>query len=104
MVRNAEWIRRSVLTVILQPQESRCSKWGYCDRKVELTNHVNTAINSYAPVRCLRMDAFCIAFGENHSPLRLLILTFVCSLGEREKNTTPRLWATKGGERNERRQ
>ena len=85
MVRKAEWIRRSVLTDILQPQESLYSKRAHCDRKNELTSHINTAVNSFAPVRCLRMGAFCIAYFENHSPLRLLIWPFVHSLGEREK-------------------
>lgn len=77
---------------------NRYSKPEHCDRKNELTSHINTAVNSYAPVRCLWIGAFCIAFFENHSPLRLLIWLFVNSLGEREKNNTLRLCATKGGE------
>ena len=85
MTRKAEWIKCSILTDILQPQVSLYSEREHCGHEDELTNHVNTAVNSSAPVRCLRMGAFCIVFCENHSPLRLLIWRFVHSLGEREK-------------------
>ena len=76
MVRKAEWIRRSVLTNILQSQERRCSELVYCGYKDELTSHINTAVNSYAPVRCMRMGAFCIAFRENFPSAMVTDLVF----------------------------
>ena len=85
-------------TIIVQTQNNPCSMPGHCGHKDELTNHMHAAVNSYAPVRCLRMGAFCIALFENHSPLWLLIWPFLHSLGEREKHITLRLCAAKGGE------
>ena len=64
---------------------NRFSKSEHCGHKYESTNHMHTAVNSYAPVRCLRMGAFCIALCENLFLLQLLICRFVHSLGEREK-------------------
>ena len=76
MMRKAEWIRHSILTGILQSQESLYSKREHCGHKDELTNHVNTAVNSYAPVRCLRMGAFCIVSCGNFSPVMVADLAF----------------------------
>ena len=104
MMRKAEWVRYPVLTDILQPQEGRCSKMEHCGHKDELTNHMNTAVNSYAPVRCLRMGAFCIALCENLFLLQLLICRFVHSLGEREKTLLCAYAARKEASEDERRQ
>ena len=89
--------RRDRVTII-QSQNIPDSMSAYCAHKDELKIHASTAVNSYVPVRCLRMGAFCIALFENHYPLRLLILPFLHSLGEREKHITLRLCAAKGGE------
>ena len=51
-------------TIIVQSQNNPCSIPTYCGHKEELTNHMHTAANSYAPVRCLRMGAFCIVLRE----------------------------------------
>ena len=76
MTRKAEWIRCSILTDILQSQEGRCLEKEYCGHEDELTNHINTAVNSYAPVRCLRMGAFCIVFRKNFSPVMVADFVF----------------------------
>ena len=83
---------------------SRYSKLEHCGHKYEHTNHLNAAVNSYAPVRCLRMGAFCIVLYENFSPAMVADLAFSAFLRRKGENTTLSLWATKGGERNERRQ
>ena len=51
-------------TIIVQTQNNPCSMPTCCTRKDELTNHMHAAVNSYAPVRCLRMGAFCIVLRE----------------------------------------
>ena len=63
-------------TIIIQLQNNSCSMSTYCGHKYELTNHMHTAANSYAPVRCLRMGAFCIVFCENFSPVMVADLVF----------------------------
>ena len=76
MTRKAEWIRYPVLTDILRLQESLCVKMEHCGHKYEPTNHIHTTVNSYAPVRCLRMGAFYIAFCENFSSVMVADLGF----------------------------
>ena len=86
MTRKAEWIRYPVLTDILRLQESLCVKMEHCGHKYEPTNHMHTAVNSYAPVRCLRMGAFCIVLRENFPPVMVADLAFYVFLrrkGER---------------------
>ena len=55
---------------------NRYSKLEHCGHKYEHTNHLNAAVNSYAPVRCLRMSAFCIVLYENFSPVMVADLVF----------------------------
>ena len=98
MMRKAEWIRHSILTDILQSKESLYSKREHCGHKDELTKHVNTAVNSYAPVRYLRMGAFYITFRENFAPITVADLAFSAFLMRKGENTTLRLCGTKGGE------
>ena len=50
--------------IAIQQQNYPCSMPGHCGHKDELTNHMHAAVNSYAPVRCLRMGAFCIVLRE----------------------------------------
>jgi len=38
---------------------------GYSDHEDEQINHVNTSINSFAPIRILRMGAFCRLCGPS---------------------------------------
>ena len=61
MPQNWFWQNR---TINLQSENNSYSMPSYCGHKDELTNHTNTAVNSYAPVRCLRMGAFCIVLRE----------------------------------------
>ena len=91
-------------TIIVQSQNNPRSIPTYCDHKNELTSHINTAVNSHAPVCCLRMGAFCIVLRENFSSAMVADLAFSAFLRRKGENTTLSLWATKGGERNERRQ
>ena len=72
--------------IAIQQQNYPCSMPGHCGHKDELTSHVNTAVNSYAPVRCLRMGAFCIVLRENFPPDMVADLVFYVFLrrkGER---------------------
>ena len=101
MPQNRHWQNR---TINLQSKNNPYSMLSYCGHKYELTNHMHTAANSYAPVRCLRMGAFCIVLHENFSPAMVADLVFYVFLRRKGENTTLSLWATKGGERNERRQ
>ena len=91
-------------TIIVQTQNNPCSMTTCCTRKDELTNHMHIAANSYAPVRYLRMGAFCIALCENLFLLQLLICHFVHSLGEREKTLLCADRLRKEASENERRQ
>ena len=77
-------------TIIVQSQNNPRSIPTYCGHKNELTSHINTAVNSYAPVRCLRMGAFCIAFRENFSPAMVADLVFYVFLRRKGENTTLR--------------
>ena len=86
MMRKAEWVRYPVLTDILQPHEGRCSNRAHCGHKDELTNHVNTSVNSYAPVRYPRMGAFCVAFRENSSSVMVADLAFYVFLRRKGEN------------------
>ena len=95
MPQNRHWQNR---TIILQSENNPYSMPVYCGHKDELTNHVNAAVNSYAPVCCLRMGAFCIAFRENFSSVMVADLAFYAFLRRKGENTTLSLWATKGGE------
>ena len=97
------WYQQN-MTIILQSQEHRCFELAYCGHKDELISHVNTAVNSYAPVRCVRMGAFCIVLRENFPPVMVADLVFYVFLRRKGENTTLIPHGTKGGERNERRQ
>ena len=57
MPQNWYWQNR---TITLQSENNLYSMPSYCGHKDEPTNHMHTAVNSYAPVRYLRMGAFCI--------------------------------------------
>ena len=61
MPQNWYWQNR---TINLQSENNSYSMPAYCGHKDELTNHTNTAVNSYAPVCCLRMGTFCIVLRE----------------------------------------
>ena len=61
MPQNWYWQNR---TITLQSENNLYSMPSYCGHKDEPTNHMHTAVNSYAPVRCLRMGAFCIVLRE----------------------------------------
>ena len=76
--------------IIIQLQNNSCSMSTYCGHKDELTNHMHTAANSYAPVRCLRMGAFCVVLYENFSPAMVADLAFSAFLRRKGENTTLR--------------
>ena len=77
-------------TIIVQTQNNPCSMPTCCTRKDELTNHMHTAANSYAPVRCVRMGAFCVVLYENFSPAMVADLAFSAFLRRKGENTTLR--------------
>ena len=77
-------------TIIVQSQNNPRSIPTYCSHKNKLTSHINTAVNSYAPVRCLRMGAFCIVLRENFSPTMVAELVFYVFLRRKGENTTLR--------------
>lgn len=69
------WYRQNGIA-ILQTQNTCRSDLEHCVHKNELTNHVNTAVNSYAPIRCLRIGAFYIGPRENFSSVMVADLGF----------------------------
>ena len=77
--------RRDRVTII-QSQNIPDSMSAYCAHKDELKIHASTTVNSYVPVRCLRMGAFCIVLRENFSPAMVADLVFYVFLRrKREK-------------------
>ena len=62
--------------IAIQQQNYPCSMPGHCGHKDELTNHMHAAVNSYAPVRCLRMGAFVLSCVKNFSPAMVADLAF----------------------------
>ena len=85
MLQNRHWQNR---TINLQSENNPYSMPSYCGHKYELTNHIHIAVNSYAPVHCLRMGAFCIVFRENFSPITVADLAFSAFLRRKGENTT----------------
>lgn len=77
MPQNWYWQNR---TITLQSENNLYSMPSYCGHKDEPTNHMHTAVNSYAPVRYLRMGAFCIVFCGNFSPVMVADLAFYAFL------------------------
>ena len=79
------WYQQN-MSIILQSQECRCLELVYCGHEDELTNHMNTVVNSYAPVRYPRMGAFCVVFRENFSPVMVADLAFYVFLRRKGEN------------------
>ena len=83
MPQNRHWQNR---TINSQSENNPYSMPSYCGHKYELINHIHTTFNSYAPVRCLRMGAFCIALRENFSPAMVADLAFCAFLRRKGEN------------------